>query len=164
MGNSWINPIEYLAIIDQNSNEKLSSYISKVEEKTNKLYEDLTSIVVKKYKISDENKVDEISKMYQEHDKDINKYLDLVDDVIYNVEVEWNDFLLMDNKLNLFNSYTVEKKLNNSSENQFEEVIENVNIETNEFSEELADEEIEKVSPVSINLDSLKNSNYKLGF
>ena len=159
MGNSWINPIEYLAIIDQNSNEKLSSYISKVEEKTNKLYEDLTSIVVKKYKISDENKVDEISKMYQEHDKDINKYLDLVDDVIYNVEVDWNDFLLMDNKLNLFNSYTVEKKLNNSSENKFEEVIENVNIETNEFSEELADEEIEKVSPVSINLDSLKNSN-----
>lgn len=159
MGNSWINPIEFLAIIDQNSNEKLQAYISNVEMKTNKLYEDLTSIVVKKYKISDQNKIDEISEMYEKHDGEINKYLDLIDDVIYNVEVDWNDFLLMDNKLNLFNSYTVEKKLNDVNHSEmFNEVIENPNLEINEFTEEEADMEIEKVSPISISLDSLKNS------
>lgn len=160
MGNSWINPIEFLAIIDSNSNEKLQKYISNIELKVNKLYEDLTSIVVKKYKISDQNKIDEINEMYEKHDTDITKYLDLVDDVIYNVEVDWNDFLLMDNKMNLFNSYTIEKKLNEENHSEmFNDVLENQNLEINEFSEEMSESEIEHVSPVSITLESLKNLN-----
>lgn len=159
MGNTWINPIEFLAIVDENSNDKLSAYISKIEEKTNKLYEDLTSIVVKKYKITEENKVDEISKMYDAHDSDLDKYLDLVDDVIYNIEVDWNDFLLMDNKLNLFNSYTVEKKINEEHGKMFQEVVDNTIIENNQLSNEFT---IEEVSPITINLDAFKSSDLNL--
>lgn len=159
MGNAWINPVEFLAIVDENSNDKLSSYISKVEEKTNKLYEDLVSIVVKKYKITEENKVDEISEMYDAHDSDLDKYLDLVDDVIYNIEVDWNDFLLMDNKLNLFNSYTVEKKINEEHGKMFQEVVNNTVVEDVQINNETTSEE---VSPVTINLDSFKSSNLNL--
>lgn len=159
MGNAWINPVEFLAIVDENSNDKLSSYISKVEEKTNKLYEDLVSIVVKKYKITEENKVDEISEMYDAHDSDLDKYLDLVDDVIYNIEVDWNDFLLMDNKLNLFNSYTVEKKINEEHGKMFQEVVNNTVVEDTQINNETTSEE---VSPVTINLDSFKSSNLNL--
>lgn len=159
MGNAWINPVEFLAIIDENSNDKLSSYISKVEEKTNKLYEDLVSIVVKKYKITEENKVDEISEMYDAHDSDLDKYLDLVDDVIYNIEVDWNDFLLMDNKLNLFNSYTVEKKINEEHGKMFQEVVNNTVVEDTQKDNETTNEE---VSPVTISLDSFKSSNLNL--
>lgn len=151
MGNTWINPVEFLAIIDENSNDKLSSYISKIEEKTNKLYEDLVDIVVKKYRITEEDKVEEISEMYDAHDSDLDKYLDLVDDVIYNIEVDWNDFLLIDNKLNLFNSYTVEKKINDEHEKMFQEVVDN----------SVATDEV--VNPVSISLDSFEStSNFNL--
>ena len=156
MGNTWINPVEFLAIVDENSNDKLSSYISKIEEKTNKLYEDLVDIVVKKYRITEENKVDEISEMYDAHDSDLDKYLDLVDDVIYNIEVDWNDFLLIDNKLNLFDSYTVEKKINDEHEKMFQEVVDNSEVtEETQLSNEATSEE---VHPVSISLDSFEST------
>lgn len=156
MGNTWINPVEFLAIIDENSNDKLSSYISKIEEKTNKLYEDLVEIVVKKYRITEENKVDEISDMYDAHDSDLDKYLDLVDDVIYNIEVDWNDFLLIDNKLNLFDSYTVEKKINDEHGKMFQEVVDNSEVtEETQLSNVSTSEE---VHPVSISLDAFEST------
>ncbi len=159
MGNSWINPVEFVAIVDENSNEKLSNYISNIEVKTNKLYEDLTSIVVNKYKISEQNKVDEIKKMYEEHDKELDDYLNLVDDVIYNVEVDWHDYLLMDCHLNLFNSYTIEKKVNEfSHEVEFEDVIDSID----DNDEIIEDDGIEKVSPIVIDFESFNKSNLSI--
>ena len=106
--NSWLDPIEYLVIDtnSKNSNNDLAQSIVSLENKVNKLYEDLSLIVIKKYKIYEEDKINEIFDLYKQHDSDIKKYLDLVNDVIYNIEVDWNDELLIDKHLSLFNTYT----------------------------------------------------------
>ena len=100
--NQWLRPIDYLAIIDENDDKELSDYVKNLERKSEQLYHDLNKIIIEKYDIKDQELIKKIVELNAKNDPIIGKHLDLVDDVIYNVEADWNDALNAANKLDLY--------------------------------------------------------------
>ena len=103
VANQWLRPIDYLAILENNDDKELSDYVKNLEKKSEQLYHDLNKIVIDKYNIKDQELIKKITNLNAKNDPIIGQHLDLVDDVIYNVEADWNDALNLENKLDLYN-------------------------------------------------------------
>lgn len=101
--NQWLRPLDFLAILESRDDKKITEYVKNLETKSEQLYHDLNKIVIEKFNITDANLINDIKNLNQKNDPKIGEYLDLVDDVIYNVEADWNDLHNQRNRIDLYN-------------------------------------------------------------
>lgn len=102
--NQWLRSIDTLAILENQNDDLVIEFVKKLERKSEQLYHDLNKVIISKYQIKDENLINKIKELNAKNDPKIGEYLDEVDDVIYNVEADWNDNLNYKSKIDLYDT------------------------------------------------------------